>query len=104
MLRPDKEQTMSAYLIVDVQLHEPDRYREYIAQVPAIIARHGGIYRVRGGRCDVLEGGWTPSRLVVLEFPTRDAALAFHNDPDYVPFRALRQSIADSSMILVDGC
>ena len=95
---------MSAYLIANICVKDVERYKDYVAAVPALIAKHGGEYRVRGGDFEVLEGPWTPDRLVVLEFPDREAALAFYDDPDYAPFRALRQSVTDSSVVIVDGC
>ena len=94
---------MPAYLIADIKVHDPVRYREYVERVPALIRKHGGVYRVRGGDLEVLEGDWSPSRLIVLEFPDREAALAFHNDPAYEPFRSLRESITDSNLLVVDG-
>jgi uncharacterized protein (DUF1330 family) len=95
---------MSVYLIANIDLHDAARYKEYVERVPALIEKHGGRYRVRGGDSVVLEGGWSPSRLIVLEFPDRARALAFYNDPDYGPYKSLRQSISDSSLILVEGC
>jgi uncharacterized protein (DUF1330 family) len=41
--------------------------------------------------------------LIVLEFPDREAALAFHNDPEYEPYRNLRQALSDSNLVVVDG-
>ncbi|MDH3420953.1 MAG: DUF1330 domain-containing protein [Gammaproteobacteria bacterium] len=94
---------MPAYVIANIRVNDAERYKDYVANVPALIAKHGGEYRVRGGEFEVLEGQWTPDRLVVLEFPDREAALAFYNDPDYAPFRSLRQSVTDSSVVIVDG-
>jgi len=94
---------MSTYLIANIRVNDLDRYQDYVTAVPAIIARHGGRYRVRGGAAEVLEGAWTPDRLVVLEFPDRDAALAFYEDPDYAPFKSLRQAITDSQVVIVEG-
>lgn len=94
---------MSAYLIVDVDIKDAQRYESYKRAVPALIARHGGEYLVRGGGFDVLEGTWRPTRLVLLRFPDRQALHAFLDDPDYRPLAALRHSIADSSMVAVDG-
>ena len=94
---------MPAYVIANIRVNDAERYKNYVANVPALIAKHGGEYRVRGGEFEVLEGQWTPDRLVVLEFPNREAALAFYNDPDYAPFRSLRQSVTDSSVVIVDG-
>ena len=92
-----------AFLLANVAVRDPDRYREYVENVPALIRKHGGVYRVRGGDFEVLEGDWTPSRLIVLEFPDREAALAFHNDPEYEPYRDLRQALSDSNLVVVDG-
>ena len=94
---------MAAIVIADIALHDARRYRAYVDHVPALVAKHGGRYRVRGGECEVLEGTWSPSRLILLEFPDREAALAFYNDPAYEPYRRLRQSVSDGNVILVEG-
>ena len=94
---------MSAYVIANVRVNDTERYKDYVAAVPALIEKHGGKYCVRGGESQVLEGEWGPDRFVVIEFPSRDAALAFYNDPDYVPFRSLRQAVTDSNVIVFDG-
>lgn len=94
---------MTAYLIVDVAIRDPKQYETYKQQVPALIARHGGEYLVRGGTHEVLEGEWRPTRLVLFRFPNRAAIKAFLADPDYRPLAALRHSIADSSLVAVDG-
>jgi uncharacterized protein (DUF1330 family) len=94
---------MPAYLIANIKLHDAERYRDYLDHVPALIHKHRGKYIVRGGNSQVLEGDWSPSRLVILEFPDREAALAFYEDPEYERYRSLRQSITDSRVIIVDG-
>lgn len=94
---------MSTYLIADIEVHDKQAYATYVAQVPAFIAKHGGEYAVRGGAAEVREGNWRPHRLVVLRFPTRAAAEAFVNDPDYAPVAAIRHRAATTNMVLVDG-
>ncbi len=94
---------MAAYLIVDIDVHDPEVYKGYAAQVPPLVARHGGTYLVRGGAHETLEGTWVPSRVVVLQFPDADAARAFMNDPDYAPVKAIRHQAATSQMVLVEG-
>lgn len=95
---------MSVYLIANIRVHDTERYKEYVAAVPPIIAKHGGKYRVRGGEATVLEDKFSPDRFVVIEFPDRAAALGFYNDPAYAPYKALRQEITESAAIIVDGC
>ena len=94
---------MAAYLIADIDVREPERYKAYVESVPVLIAKHGGTYRVRGGEATTLEGEWSPARLIVLEFPDRAAALAFYNDPEYAPFKTLRQSVTDTQLVLAEG-
>ena len=94
---------MSAYLIAHVDVTNPEGYEEYRAQVPAVIAAYGGRYLVRGGACEVLEGDWTPKRLVLLEFPTMEQARAFYGSSEYAEALALRHAAAESSVVLLDG-
>lgn len=94
---------MSAYLIVNVDLRDPAAYEEYKAKVPALIARHGGEYLARGGEHEVYEGDWRPKRVVLFRFPDRAAIRALMEDPDYAPLKALRQRIASSDLVAVDG-
>ena len=94
---------MAAYLICDVDIHDKERYEAYKREVPAIIARHGGEYLVRGGEHEVIEGTWKPVRIVLFKFPDRAAIHAFFADPAYQPLAALRHDIAESCLVAVDG-
>ncbi len=94
---------MSAFILVDITVKCPEAYREYLEKVPPLVAKHGGRYLVRGGEHQILEGDWVPSRLVIVEFPNREAALAFYRDPDYQPVKAIRTRTTDSRMIIVEG-
>ena len=94
---------MAAYLIADVEVHDPAEYRKYTAGIPALIAKHGGEILVRGGRCEALEGTWLPSRLVVFRFPTMDAVRAFHSDPEYQPLIQQRQRSAAADLLAIEG-
>jgi uncharacterized protein (DUF1330 family) len=57
-----------AYVIVDVEVRDPERYERYKELAPPAIAHYGGRFLARGGATDVLEGDWVPERLVVLQF------------------------------------
>lgn len=94
---------MAGYLIATMDVHDAEGYREYQAKVPALIARHGGTYTVRGGARLALEGAWPGPRLVVLEFPGFDAARAFAEDPDYAPLVKVRQATTTSRIYIVEG-
>jgi len=77
---------------------------EYAPPTRALVEKHGGGYLVVGGEMQQQEGdGPLPDSMVVLEFPTKEQALAWHNDPDYAPLIALRQSGSDLDFVLVEG-
>ncbi|MCB1123211.1 MAG: DUF1330 domain-containing protein [Verrucomicrobiae bacterium] len=94
---------MAAFLIADIEVKDAETYQDYIRQVPALVAKHGGVYRARGGDLAVKEGTWKPNRLVILEFPDRESAEAFYNDPDYQPPKAIRLSSTNANIVIVDG-
>lgn len=95
---------MTAYLIVDTQIADAAAYETYKARAKPVAERHGGVYRARGGALTVLEDDlWTPSRLVIIEFPDVAAARAFVDDPDYAPVRAIRHGAARCTLAIVDG-
>jgi uncharacterized protein (DUF1330 family) len=69
----------------------------------AAVQRAGGRYLVRGGPVDSLEGGWAPTRLVVIEFPTLEAARRWYESDDYRRLLAIRSRTARSRVVLVEG-
>lgn len=94
---------MSAYVIVNVEVSDPTQYDVYKQMAPASIEAYGGKYIVRGGPIDVLEGRWTPRRVVILEFPDKRAAHNWWNSSEYADAKAMRNASAYSEMIVVEG-
>lgn len=94
---------MAAYLIADIEVLDPVGYEQYRAGVPATIARYGGRYLARGGPTRVLEGQWSPSRCVILEFPSLAQAEAWWASPEYQPMRAIRERTSRSNLVLTEG-
>lgn len=93
---------MSAYLIAEIDVHDAAEYAAYTAQTPALVARHGGRFIVRGGNAESLEGEWS-GRIAVMEFPHREALNAFWNDPDYRAIVGIRHAHAEGRIVAVDG-
>lgn len=94
---------MSAYVIVEIEVTNPEGYAEYKNLAPAAVALYGGKYIARGGQTETLEGDWQPNRLVILEFPTSEQAKAWLNSPEYAPARAMRHAYAKSRMVVIEG-
>jgi len=94
---------MTAYAIFDIEVTDPETYEEYKKLAPPAIAAYGGKYLARGGKVDVLEGDWNPTRIVILEFPTAQQAKDWIDSPEYREARALRHASATTKAILVEG-
>jgi uncharacterized protein (DUF1330 family) len=94
---------MAAYFIVDVDVKNPQAYEAYRQAAAASIAQYGGRYLVRGGKHEVLEGTWRPTRLVVLQFPTLDAAKRWYASEEYNKVKPIRLQHAVGHMVLVEG-
>jgi tRNA-Thr(GGU) m(6)t(6)A37 methyltransferase TsaA len=94
---------MAAYIIVQIDIHDPVAYERYRIMATPTVAAYGGRYVVRGGASEILEGSWQPRRLVVLEFADAARARAWWDSPEYAPAKALRQQIADTEMLLIEG-
>ena len=94
----------AAYVIVEMQISDPERYQAYMAAAPATIAAAGGEYVVRGGPLKVLEGDWQPHRVAVLRFPSIEQARAWYEGEGYRAARAKRAGATDYfNMIVVEG-
>jgi len=94
---------VAAYVVVEVNVTDPQLFAEYAKGVPATIAAYGGKYLVRGGSVEPKEGGWTPKRVVILEFASMEQAQKWYHSAEYAPLLAMRLKAADSKLILVEG-
>jgi uncharacterized protein (DUF1330 family) len=94
---------MPAYVIVNVTVNDPARYEEYKRLASPTVPAYGGRYVARGGPVEVREGGWSPARLVVLEFPSVERARSWWESPEYAPAKAVRQSCADTELVITEG-
>ena len=95
---------MSAYLLVDTQIENPDEYEKYKKLAKPIAEKYGGKYRVRGGDMDVRETDlWKPTRMVIIEFPDMAAARAFLDSDEYAPVKPIRRDNAKCTLVMLDG-
>jgi uncharacterized protein (DUF1330 family) len=94
---------MSAYIVVQIDVEDLETFERYKQLAPPSIAEYGGRYIVRARATETLEGSWSPSRFVVFEFPTADAARAWWSSESYADAKAMRQRSASTQMILVEG-
>ncbi len=94
---------MTAYVIVETDVTDPEQSEQYKTASPAAIAAGGGRFLVRGGELAVLEGDWRPPRLVMLEFEDLEAAKRWYDSEAYQEARKLREGAASFRAVAVQG-
>jgi len=93
---------MSGYVVFHAEVTDPVAYEEFKRLAEIAIAKHGGRYLVRAGALEVLEGDWLP-RMVLLEFPSVEAGVAFYHSPEYTAAREIRLRCANAAVAAVAG-
>ena len=94
----------SGYVIADVEVSDPARYAGYTALSPGAIAAAGSEFVVLGCRHETVEGDLTPGRMVVVKFPSFEAARAFYESALYSAARAQRAGATSKfNLIVVEG-
>ena len=94
---------MTGYIVVMVDVKDPERYADYRKMVQPTLDAYGGRFLVRGGQVENLEGNWEPSRLVIIEFDSVERARDWWSSSEYAEAKQLRQQTTDTEMILVEG-
>ena len=94
---------MSAYMIVDIEIHDPAGYDEYRKVVGPTLQQYGGKFVVRGGKIDVLEGNWNPKRIVVLEFESAARVRQWYDSEEYRVPKQIRMRASKGNIVLVEG-
>ncbi len=94
---------MSAYIVAVIDEHDPGVFEQYREAALPVVARYGGRSLLQGTHYTALEGAWAPGRVVVIEFPSSEAAQAFYNSPDYTTARKLRCQSSRTDMLLFEG-
>lgn len=94
---------MKAYMLAFVRVNDLETFnREYIAKAVPIVERHGGQTVGVDESPTTIEGTVPGGRVVVVEFPSKEAAHNFYNDPEYQPIKTWRQSCSESDSIIFE--
>ena len=95
---------MTYFSVLAVTPTTEDWIADYIAPANALVAKYGGKYLARTSSHEQIEGADTPAALrIVIEWPSKDAALAFMNDAEYAPHLKARTAGSDSFHFLIEG-
>lgn len=94
---------MTAYVIVDINVTDPIKYEDYKRLAAPTVELYGGRYIARGGKTETLEGDWSPTRLVILQFESIEQTKNWLNSLEYSGPRKIRHETAQSKMVVIEG-
>lgn len=94
---------MSAYVIAMIKITDPEKFIRYSDSVVAICEKFGGLFLVRGGNAEMLEGDLPHQRVVIIQFASREQAVKFYNSMAYQAAKTERLGASDFNMVVVDG-
>jgi uncharacterized protein (DUF1330 family) len=92
---------MSAFVLVEVNIQDPEVYEEYKKLTPASVESYGGKFVIRGNPVQVMEGEWNYDRLVLLEFPSKEIAIAWYNSKEYQKAKKIRERASSANFLIV---
>lgn len=95
---------MKVYVIAEMQVTDPGWVAAYVANVTPLIEHRGGRYLARTAKIEKLEGERArPQVLVITEWPSREAAMAFYESDEYRPYRESRMAGSVGDLMLIAG-
>ena len=95
---------MAAYIIVQANITDKEKYKEYLNKVTSIVEKYSGEYLVRGGKYEKMLGNWDYERTVVIKFPSYDIAIEWYKSEDYKPVKKIREDNSKGNFIIIEGC
>ena len=93
----------AGYAIFNIEITNPEDYKEYVEKVKPVAEKFGGDYIIRGGTNQIIEGTWQYSRAVVIKFPSYEKALEWYNSEEYQPIKQIRLANANTNGIIIQG-
>ncbi len=95
---------MKYYAVVEVAVTDESWVADYLPNVTALVQKHGGKYLARTMTMEKVEGSRElPTVFVVIEWPSKEAAMAFYEDPEYQPHLQARLAGSHSEFALIAG-
>jgi uncharacterized protein (DUF1330 family) len=101
-IHAQQAKTAPAYLVVEVDVKDPDTFKKYAAAIPQTIEPFGGRFIVRGGKTEILEGEPT-KRIVMIAFDSMEKAQGWWGSPAYQAIKPIRHSSAVARLYFVEG-
>jgi uncharacterized protein (DUF1330 family) len=94
---------MPVYYIISYNIDDPEMFAKYPPLAIAIINKYGGKVLATDTEALNIEGKGKMMNVIV-QFPSREAALNCYNDPEYKEVKKLRiNATSETTMVLAKG-
>lgn len=95
---------MPAYVIGQLDIHDPEAYQAYLGGFMPCFEKHGGeLLATSRAETEILEGSWAMPRTVIMRFPSVEMAKEWHSDPEYLELAKIRHQTASTNLVVIDG-
>ena len=94
---------MTAYLIAQIQIDDREEYGRYEAGFMDIFSQFGGKLLSVDEDPETLEGGWSFTRTVLIEFPAKEDAMAWYDSDAYQALKQHRLAASAANLIMIEG-
>ncbi len=93
----------AGYALIDVEVTDQTVFAEFRERAPAVVQAHGGTFLVRGGKTEVVQGDWTPHRVILVEFDSVERAKAWWSSPAHTELQAMLDRCSNTTATIVEG-
>jgi len=90
------------YWVASIDVTDMDGYKAYVVANAEPFRQYGAKFLIRAGKLEPVEGNLR-SRVVVIEFPSYQAALDCYHSPEYQKAKALRMGKGVGEIVVVEG-
>jgi uncharacterized protein (DUF1330 family) len=94
---------MAGYILLDLEITDPEGFKEYLKLAGPTVKQYGGKVLVGGAVPENLEGDWHPRLLSIGEFESVEQALRWYHSEEYAPAKELRLKVAKNKALVVQG-
>jgi uncharacterized protein (DUF1330 family) len=95
---------MKYYCVAELDIIDQSWVSAYVQEVTKLVEARGGRYLARTSQIEPLEGERkAPQIYLIVEWPSREAALAFYESEEYKPYRESRRAGARNELLWVAG-
>jgi uncharacterized protein (DUF1330 family) len=89
---------MKYYAVAEINITDPGWIHEYVEHTTRLVEKHGGRYLARTPHLEKIEGDRPPSQIsLIIEWPSKEAAMAFYDSEAYKPHRESRRTARPAS-------